>query len=91
MKLLIRPALILLIVFLLMFVVVMLSGFNSTRAQQLAGYSNASFALQITATPPVQEDRSEIGSTYGITVMSFVIVAIVIIPILLKRKSWTQA
>ena len=50
----------------------------------------AAFLLQATATPP-PEDRSEIGSTDGIIIMGFVIVLIVIIPILLQRKSWMES
>lgn len=61
-----------------------------THTVQPAGYrdlSVAAFFLQTTATPePV--DRSEVGSTDGIAVMGFVIVAIVIVPILLRRKAW---
>jgi hypothetical protein len=49
--------------------------------------NTAAFLLQ--ATPP-PEDLSEIGSTDGIIVMGFVIVLIVIIPILLQRKSWME-
>ena len=46
-------------------------------------------ALFLQTTPPPQEvDRSEVGSTDGIVIMGFVIVAIVVIPILLRRKAW---
>ena len=55
-----------------------------------AQYSNAAFFHQITPTPQPAQDHSEIGSTDGITVMSFIIVAIILIPILLKRKDWSQ-
>jgi hypothetical protein len=47
------------------------------------------FFLQSTTTPPAQ-DLTEIGSTDGIVFMSFVIVLIIIIPILLRRKSWME-
>lgn len=51
----------------------------------------AAAALFFQTTPtPEQVDRSEIGSTDGIVVMGFVIVAIVILPILLRRKTWSQ-
>ena len=49
--------------------------------------SAAAFFLQTTPTPE-QVDRSEVGSTDGIAVMGFVIVAIVVLPILLRRKAW---
>jgi len=49
----------------------------------------AAFFLQPTTTPPPQ-DLSEIGSTDGIIVMGFVIALIIIIPILLQRKSWIE-
>ena len=48
----------------------------------------ASF-LQPTATPKPQ-GLSQIGSTDGIVVMGFVIVLIIVIPILLQRKSWME-
>lgn len=50
----------------------------------------ASLFLQTTPTPPVEEDRTEVGSTDGIVVMGGVIVLIVLIPILLQYNSWTQ-
>jgi hypothetical protein len=52
--------------------------------------TTGAFLLQATATPPA-DDLSEIGSTDGIVVMGFVIVLIVIVPILLQRKSWMES
>ena len=49
----------------------------------------AAIFLQTTPTPE-QVDRSEVGSTDGIVVMGFLIVAIVTVPILLRRKAWSQ-
>ena len=57
---------------------------------QTSGYgdlSAAAFFLQTTPTPE-QVDNSEVGSTDGIVIMGFVIVAIVTVPILLRRKAW---
>lgn len=51
--------------------------------------SAAAFFLQTTPTP-AQVDRSEVGSTDGIVVMGFLIVAIVTLPILIRRKAWSQ-
>lgn len=51
--------------------------------------AGAFFALQPTSTPAPQ-DLSEIGSTDGIVTMGFVITLIVIVPILLHRKSWRE-
>ncbi len=45
--------------------------------------------LQATITPQA-EDVSEVGSTDGIMVMGFVIGLIIIIPILMRRKSWME-
>ncbi len=90
MKRLIRPTLILIIVLLLTFLTISLSGFRSAQPVQVPVSTGTGFVLQ-TATPQPEEDKSEIGSTDGITVMSFVIAAIIIIPIFLKRKSWSQA
>ncbi len=51
--------------------------------------SVAALAFQVTATPAA-EQASEIGSTDGIMLMSVVIVLIVVVPILLRRKSWAR-
>jgi hypothetical protein len=53
-------------------------------------FSAAAFFLQTTPTP-VQVDRSEVGSTDGIVVMGFVLVAIVILPILIRRRAWSHS
>jgi hypothetical protein len=47
------------------------------------------FNLQATSTPPPQ-DLSEIGSTDGIVFMGILIALIIIVPILLRRKSWLE-
>ena len=49
----------------------------------------AALLIQPTKTPQ-PEGLSEIGSTDGIIVMGFVIALIVLIPILLRRKSWLE-
>jgi hypothetical protein len=49
----------------------------------------AALLIQPTKTPQ-PEGLSEIGSTDGIIVMGFVIALIIIIPILLRRKSWLE-
>lgn len=49
----------------------------------------AAFFLQTTPTPQ-PKDLSKIGSTDGIVAMGFLIAFIIIIPILLRRKSWMQ-
>ena len=49
----------------------------------------ATFFLQTTPTPQ-SKDLSKIGSTDGIVVMGFLIALIIVIPILLSRKSWRQ-
>jgi hypothetical protein len=50
--------------------------------------SAAAFYMQGTATPEVTENGSEIGSTDGIVLMGIIIVMIVVLPVLLRRKSW---
>ena len=50
----------------------------------------AFFVMQPTSTPQ-QKDLSEIGSTDGIVVMGFVIALIVVVPILLRMKSWMES
>jgi hypothetical protein len=59
----------------------------STPSQAKMSFTPSAFFLQETPTPQ-EEDLSEIGSTDEIIVMSGVIVFIVIVPILLRHKSW---
>jgi hypothetical protein len=47
------------------------------------------FSLQTTPTPQ-PEDSSKMGSTDGLVAMGILIALIIIIPILLRRKSWMQ-
>ncbi|HLO14680.1 MAG TPA: hypothetical protein VK206_07625 [Anaerolineales bacterium] len=49
----------------------------------------AALFLQPTGTPQ-PEDLSKIGSTNGIIAMGFIIALIIVIPILLRRKSWRE-
>jgi hypothetical protein len=49
----------------------------------------AAFSHQTTLTPQ-PKDLSKIGSTDGIAAMGIIIALIIIIPILLRRKSWMQ-
>jgi hypothetical protein len=49
----------------------------------------ATFFLETTPTPQ-SKDLSKVGSTDGIVAMGFLIAIIIIIPILLRRKSWMQ-
>jgi hypothetical protein len=53
-------------------------------------FSSGESFYQTTPTPQ-SEDTSEIGSTNEIVVMGGVIVLIIVIPILLRRKSWKQS
>jgi hypothetical protein len=62
----------------------------SVPTSMQASFASGVFLSQTTATPPPQ-DRSEIGSTDGIIAMGFVIAVIIIVPILLQRKSWMEA
>ncbi len=57
-----------------------------------SGYpAAAAYFLQVTPSPQVEEDRSEVGSTDGIVVMGGIIALIVLVPILAKRKSLMPA
>jgi hypothetical protein len=47
------------------------------------------FFLQTTPTPQ-PKDQSKVGSTDGIVAMGFIIALIIIIPILLRIKSWRE-
>jgi hypothetical protein len=48
-----------------------------------------SIFLQATATPQPKQ-ISVVGSTDGIVAMGFIIVLIIVIPILIRRKSWMR-
>ena len=89
MKRFIRPITILLISLSL---VILSTAFSRTiyaQSSKFSGNTGAAFLFQITPTPQPQVDKSEVGSTDGITIMSFVIVAIIIIPIFLQKKYWS--
>jgi len=86
----IHPATILLISLLLVFFGVAVTRSISIPSGKFSSTTGAAFFFQTTATPQPQQDRSEIGSTDGITLMSFAITAIIIIPIILQRKRWSQ-
>jgi len=63
---------------------------SSSRPAVLSGNPvAAAFFLQTTPTPQ-PKDLSKIGSTDGIVAMGFLIALIIIVPILLRRKSWMQ-
>ena len=51
--------------------------------------AGAALFLQPTTTPQ-PKDLSEIGSTDGIIAMGFIIALIIVIPILVRRKAWTE-
>lgn len=57
----------------------------------LAGNERGAAALMLQATvTPTPQDVSIPGSTDGIVLMGVIIVLIVLIPILLRRKSWSN-
>ena len=63
----------------------------STPPAMAGAFGAAAFlVLQPTSTPK-PKDLSEIGSTDGIVVMGILIALIIIIPILLHRKSWMES
>jgi hypothetical protein len=90
MKRFVHPSIILIASLFLVLFSVAFSRSISAQPAALTGNTGAALFFQTTATPESQEDRSEIGSTDGITLMSFAIVAIIIIPILLQKKHWSQ-
>ena len=85
-----HPATLLIVSIFLVLFSVAFSRSISVQPATLTGNTGAALFFQSTATPESQEDRSEIGSTDGITLMSFAIVAIIIIPIFLQKKHWTE-
>jgi hypothetical protein len=52
-------------------------------------FGAAVFSMQPTSTPK-PDDLSEIGSTDGIVILGILITLIIIVPILLRRKSWLE-
>jgi hypothetical protein len=63
----------------------------STPPAMESAFGVATFlVLQPTSTPK-PKDLSEIGSTDGIVFMGILIALIIIIPILLRRKSWMES
>ena len=62
--------------------------FSAPRSTQ-ANLGSAAFFIQATTTPQ-PEDLSIVGSTDGIIARGFVIALIILIPILLQRKSWME-
>ena len=83
-----RPILTLGIGLFLALVSAALTAYSASPAMQ-GSLAAAAFFLQPTKTPQ-PKDISEIGSTDGIVVMGFVIALIIIIPILVRRKSWME-
>ena len=62
----------------------------STHPAMQATFGGAAFFMMQPTSTPKPEDLSEIGSTDGIVIMGFLIALIVIIPILVRRKSWME-
>jgi hypothetical protein len=63
---------------------------STSRSPTIPGNPGApAFFFQTTPTPQ-SKDLSKVGSTDGIVAMGFFIALIIIIPILLRRKSWMQ-
>ena len=83
-----RPTITLVIAFLLALCSAALT--YSTPPAMDETFGDATFFTIQHTTAPRQADLSEIGSTDGILIMGFVIVFIIVIPILLRRKSWRE-
>lgn len=63
--------------------------YSAPPSMERAFGAAAYLVLQPTATPK-PKDLSEIGSTDGIVIMGVLIALIIIVPILLRRKSWIE-
>lgn len=59
----------------------------SAPSKAQMSFPTGAFFMQDTPTAEL-EDRSEVGSTDEIVLMGGVITMIIIVPILLRRKSW---
>jgi hypothetical protein len=62
----------------------------STPPAMEGTFGGAAFFIAQPTSTPKTKDLSEIGSTDGIIIMGIVIALIIIVPILLRRKSWTE-
>ncbi len=91
MKKIIHPLLILIISLALALISAAFTNNHFAQPNKFVEYSDNTFQAQVTSTPVPPQDHSEVGSTDGLTLMSFIIVAIIIIPIVLKRKNWSDA
>jgi hypothetical protein len=73
-----------------LFLAVSSAALSSSKPAVMQGTPGAgTFFFQTTPTPQ-SKDLSKIGSTDGIAAIGFLIALIIIIPILLNRKSWMQ-
>jgi hypothetical protein len=71
-------------------IAILLSSLALTRPLQLVQDATAAPTALTTAVTATAEARSDAGSTDGIMLMGVVIMLIVIIPILLRRQSWSN-
>jgi hypothetical protein len=74
-------------------IILILFSTGISHTTKLSGFSTntgASLFFQTTPTPQVEVDRSVVGSTDGIVLMGGIIVLIVLIPILIQRKYWSE-
>jgi len=85
-----RPSIILITSLLLILISAAFNQSISEQAHKFAETNDAVSLFQTTATSQPKQDKSEVGSTDGITLLSFVIVSIIVVPILLKRRDWSQ-
>lgn len=63
---------------------------SSATPPTLQGSSSAALFFFQTTPTPQPKDLSRVGSTDGIAAMGILIALIILIPILLRRKSWMQ-
>lgn len=74
------------LVSLIILLVLALAITNFNRPVAFAQNRNAASSLQQVTPTSIVEDQSEVGSTDGILIMSFVIVLIVVTPLLLRKQ-----
>jgi Na+/H+ antiporter NhaC len=68
-------------------------GLANLGADLPRGFAQSAAPLQVSATQTVEslaEIEQDLGSTDGIVLVSVFIVLIVVIPILLRRKAWSN-
>jgi hypothetical protein len=70
--------------------IILFTSLALTRPQPTVQDATVTPTVSVDGTPVTTEAQEDVGSTDGIMLMAVVIVLIVIVPILLRRKDWSN-